>query len=162
MTSHIIPEPGYSGSSTMERVRKCNFKRSTATDTPVRKPTFYFDYAVLRSVREHAVYLLIPILAGSNDSRTSHSKAGPLAGGIVGGLLVIALLLLGWYFWKRKRATAVQHAKQQPYDPEPYIIPVPVRQSGPTTVSHSVGVNSSGIVIHPARTLDSDCPVSKT
>lgn len=86
-------------------------------------------------------------------SRTSHLKAGPLAGGIVGGLLVIALLLLGWYFWKHKRATAIQRAEQQLSDPEQYIIPV--SQSGPTTISHSAGVNSREIFIPPARTLDS-------
>lgn len=51
-----------------------------------------------------------PTHSAAPDSDKPKSNAGPIAGGVIGGVALIAACILGWLWWRRRQH--VQHAVQ--------------------------------------------------
>ncbi|KAK7685140.1 hypothetical protein QCA50_011503 [Cerrena zonata] len=68
-----------------------------------------------------------PGSGGTLESGSKHSIAGPVAGGVVGGLVIISLLALGVVLWRRRSRKPI--AKKEPtrtaFTPSPFVSSVP-------------------------------------
>lgn len=66
---------------------------------------------------------------GGSGTSSKHSIAGPVAGGVVGGLVFVALLVLGFVFWRRRRQDREPKLKKEPkptaFTPTPFVSSVP-------------------------------------
>ncbi|KAJ3480321.1 hypothetical protein NLI96_g8433 [Meripilus lineatus] len=72
-------------------------------------PGSNFSFPIPDSVTTYTS--VAPISSGSSPSspsavtavRSTSSKAGPIAGGVIGGLILLALIVLGAFLWRRRR-----------------------------------------------------------
>ncbi|KIJ56903.1 hypothetical protein M422DRAFT_62809 [Sphaerobolus stellatus SS14] len=136
----------------------------TNLDSDQNRP-FFFDYTVLRSVRGTPRLLNLngsdnavtttgttgtttrpPATTGTakSDSVTPvhTSNPGAIAGAVVSAIVIVALLLLGLYLFKRRRIS-IKDRESGLSDLEPYTIPV--RNVAASAVTSSPGFNYSPI-----------------
>ncbi|KAH9831428.1 uncharacterized protein C8Q71DRAFT_782530 [Rhodofomes roseus] len=91
---------------------------------------------------EHTTPTVEHLIPFNNGPDESHADVGAIVGGVIGGVVVFVLLVvLGWYFWRRRKQRAPWHYAMsgefdaaddmKPYIITPYITPDAVSFSRP-------------------------------
>jgi hypothetical protein len=98
-----------------------------------------------------------PAASPASDTVTSvhRNESGPIAGGVVGGVLVL-LILFGLFLCYRRRRQAAKHVRSgNGLITEPFMLEVPASPQSPLTPGSSMGVP----YMAPRGPLDSPIPV---